>query len=102
MVAIVLFLGVVVSRMDDAKMRLTGVRNFDYRTRNDIKVRYEEREASWSHLTALDFCISYFTMGSVAHTSLSFIFDNAPPLRISIGTRPEVDEGFAPAASLFK
>jgi hypothetical protein len=63
MVAIVLFLGVVVSRMDDAKMRLTGVRNFDYRTRNDITVRYEEREASLSHLTALDFCISYFTTG---------------------------------------
>jgi hypothetical protein len=33
-------------------------------------------------------------------------FDDAPPLRISIGTRigtrPEVGEGFGPAASLFK
>jgi hypothetical protein len=29
-------------------------------------------------------------------------FDDAPPLRISIGRRPEVGEGFAPAASLFK
>jgi hypothetical protein len=33
---------------------------------------------------------------------LSFIFDNAPPLSISIETRPEVGEGFAPIASLFK
>jgi hypothetical protein len=33
---------------------------------------------------------------------VSFIFDNAPPLSISIETRPEVGEGFAPIASLFK
>ena len=35
-------------------------------------------------------------------TFLSFIFDNAPPLDISIETRPEVGEGFNPVASLFK
>ena len=39
---------------------------------------------------------------SSGHTFLSFIFDNAPPLSISIETRPEVGEGFAPVASLFK
>ena len=33
---------------------------------------------------------------------MSFIFDNAPPLSISIETRPEVGEGFAPVASMFK
>jgi hypothetical protein len=33
---------------------------------------------------------------------VSFIFDNAPPLSISIETRPEVGEGFAPIASMFK
>ncbi|HET7381211.1 MAG TPA: DUF4105 domain-containing protein, partial [Pseudolabrys sp.] len=30
------------------------------------------------------------------------VFDNAPPLSISIETRPEVGEGFDPVASLFK
>ena len=38
----------------------------------------------------------------VGHTFLSFLFDNAPPLSISIETRPEVGEGFNPIASLFK
>jgi hypothetical protein len=38
----------------------------------------------------------------VGHTFLSFMFDNAPPLSISIETRPEVGEGFNPLASLFK
>ena len=84
------------------RVHLTGVRNFDYRTRNDFTVRYEERELQLSHLTALDFYVSYFTEGPVGHTFVSFIFDNAPPLSISIETRPEVGEGFAPVASLFK
>jgi uncharacterized protein DUF4105 len=88
--------------IDGDRVRLTGVRNFDYRTRNDFTVRYEEREVRLSHLTGIDFYLSYFTEGPVAHTFLSFIFDNAPPLSISIETRPEVGEGFAPVASLFK
>jgi uncharacterized protein DUF4105 len=53
-------------------------------------------------LTALDFYVSYFMAGPVGHTFLSFIFDNAPPLSISIETRPEVGQSFAPIASLFK
>jgi hypothetical protein len=88
--------------IDGDRVLLTGVRNFDYRTRNDFTVRYEERELDLSHLTALDFYISYFTEGPVGHTFVSFIFDNAPPLSISIETRPEVGEGFSPVASLFK
>ena len=88
--------------IDGDRVRLTGVRNFEYRTRDDFTVRYEEREVSLSHLTALDFYVSYWSEGLVGHTFLSFIFDNAPPLSISIETRPEVGEGFAPIASLFK
>jgi hypothetical protein len=88
--------------IDGDGVHLTGVRNFEYRTRNDFTVRYEERELSLSHLTALDFYVSYWSEGLVGHTFLSFIFDNAPPLSISIETRPEVGEGFAPIASLFK
>ncbi len=88
--------------IDGDRVRITGVRNFDYRSRNDFTVRYEEREVSLSHLTGIDFYVSYWSEGPVGHTFLSFIFDNAPPLSISIETRPEVGEGFAPIASLFK
>jgi hypothetical protein len=88
--------------VDGDLVRFTGVRDFDYRTRNDFTVHYEEREVLLSHLTGLDFYVSYFTEGPVGHTFLSFLFDNAPPLSISIETRPEVGEGFAPVASLFK
>jgi Domain of unknown function (DUF4105) len=88
--------------IDGDRVHLTGVRNFQYRSRNDFTVGYQERDVLLSHLVALDFYVSYFTEGPVGHTFVSFIFDNAPPLSISIETRPEVGEGFAPIASLFK
>ena len=84
------------------RVRITGVRNFDYRSRNDYTVHYEEREIDLSHLTGLDFYVSYWSEGPVGHTFVSFIFDNAPPLTISIETRPEIGRGFEPIASMFK
>src|SRR5262252_7544774 len=83
-------------------VRITGVRNFDYRSRNDFTVHYEEREFDLSHLIGLDFYVSYWAEGVVAHTFVSFIFDNAAPLCISIETRPEVGRGFEPIPSMFK
>ena len=122
--AIVLFLGVVVwwisispshdrnwrpevavmprAVIDGDRVHIAGVRNFDYRGRDDFTVRYDEREVQLSHLTALDFYVSYWSEGPVGHTFLSFVFDNVPPLSISIETRPEVGEGFDPIASLYK
>jgi hypothetical protein len=88
--------------IDGDRMYITGVRNFDFRSRDDFTVRHEEREVLLSHLTGIDFYVSYWAEGWVGHTFLSFVFDNAPPLSISIETRPEVGEGFDPIASLFK
>ena len=84
------------------RVRLTGFRNFEYRSRDDFTPRYEEREVQLSHLTGVDFFVSYWKIGPVSHTFVSFVFDNASPVSISIETRPEVGEGFDPIASLFK
>lgn len=88
--------------IDGDRVRIAGVRNFAYRGTYDFTPRYEEREVSLSALTSIDFFVSYWTPGPVGHTFLSFNFTNAPPLCISIETRPEVGEGFSPIASLFK
>src|SRR5262245_49391809 len=45
--------------IDGDRVRITGVRNFEYRSRDDFTVRYEEREVSVSHLNSLDFYLSY-------------------------------------------
>src|SRR6516164_6030063 len=88
--------------IDGDRVRIAGFRNFEYRSIDDFTVRYEEREFLISHLTSVDFFVSYWKKGPVGHTFLSFNFDNALPLCVSIETRPEVGEGFNPIASLFK
>lgn len=83
-------------------VKIVNYRNFEYRGLKDFTPRYEEREVQLSHLTSVDFFISYWVPGPVAHTFLSFNFDNSPPVCISIEARYEEDEGFDPLASLFK
>src|ERR1044071_5355555 len=41
--------------IDGDRVRITGVRNFDYRSRNDFTVRDEDREIELSHVTGIDF-----------------------------------------------
>jgi len=88
--------------IDGDNIRITNVRNFEYRGPDDFTVRYEDREVQLSHLTGVEFFVSYWMPGPVAHTFLSFNFDNAKPISVSIETRPEVGEGFDPLASMFK
>jgi Domain of unknown function (DUF4105) len=88
--------------IDGDRVLIRNVRNFDFRSRDDFTARYEDREVFLSHLTGVDFFLSFWMEGPVGHTWVSFVFDNAPPLSISIETRPEKGEGFDPLASMFK
>ena len=88
--------------IDGDRVLLKNIRNFDYRTTDNFTVRYEDREVLLSHLTSVDFFVSYWMPGPVSHTFVSFNFDNAAPVSISIEARPEVGRGFEPIASIFK
>jgi hypothetical protein len=88
--------------IDGDRVTIAGVRNFDYRSRRDFTPRFETREVRLSHLTGVDFYISFWMTGPIGHTFLSFTFDDAPPISISIETRPEKGQGYSPIASMFK
>lgn len=87
---------------DGDRVLLKGVRNFDYRSTTDFTTHYETREVLLSHLTSLDFYVSYWMPAPIAHTFVTFNFDNAPPVCISIEARRQIGQGFDPLASLFK
>jgi len=84
-------------------VRLTGSRHFTYRSVDDFDVHWEEREFDISHVVSMDFFISYWRIGPVAHTFVSFnLDDGTPPICMSIEARFEIGEGFDPLASNFK
>jgi Domain of unknown function (DUF4105) len=88
--------------IDGDRVHIKDVRNFEYRSSTDFTIRYEDREVEVSHLTSVDFFVSYWMPGPVGHTFVSFNFDNAPPLCISIEARPEVGYSFSPIPSMFR
>src|SRR5262249_33778613 len=89
--------------IDGDHVRLTGSRNFTYRSVDDFDSHWEEREFDISHVVSVDFFISYWSIGPVSHTFVSFnLDDGTPPICISIETRREIGESFDPLASNFK
>lgn len=76
-----------------------NVRSFIYRTEQDFGVRYVTRRFDLDKLTALDFVVSHWGgMEFVAHTMLSFGFEDGKHLALSVETRlPEgVEQGTIP------
>jgi len=88
--------------IDGDVLVVRGVRNFEYRAADEFDVRYEEREMRLSGLQAVDFFVAYWKPGPVAHTFVSFVFEDEPPLCVSIEARLEEGESYSLLASLFK
>jgi hypothetical protein len=88
--------------LDGDRVRISGYRDFTYRTRDDFDVRYQEREVALSDLEGVDLFISYWGRELMAHTFLSFRFTNSEPVCVSIEARLERGEKFAALPSVFK
>jgi hypothetical protein len=91
------------AEIDRDHVRISGFRNFDYRSKDDFDIRFEQREVSLSDLESLDLVVSYFAPTELmAHVLLSFGFAGSDPICISIEARFEVGEKYSPLMSCFK
>jgi hypothetical protein len=79
-----------------------NVRNFDYRSADDVIPRWETRTVRLSQLTEADISINFWGSDLMAHPIASFQFADGPPLAISIETRREVGEGFSALGGFFR
>lgn len=84
------------------KVTIRNVRNFEYRSETDFTERWETRTYDLTRLRGLDLFVSYWGSPYIAHTFLSWDFDDGKHLVISIETRKEVGESYSAVRGFFR
>ena len=92
----------VTASFDGDHVSVTNVRNFSWRSESEFDPVWEQRTYDLSHVTDVDLIMSYWMGEAIAHTIVSFGFDNAERLAFSIEIRKEATEIFSPLAGFFK
>jgi len=88
--------------IDGDRVRITGVRNFEYRSETDFTPHWETRTFDLSKITGADIFLSYWGSPTIAHTIMSWEFAEGPPLAISIETRRERTETYSAVRGFFR
>lgn len=81
---------------------LTNVRNFDWRTDKEATEHWDTRTIDMSKLSGVDVTNSYWMGPLIAHTLVSFRFEDDRPLAFSFEIRKEEGESFSALAGFFR
>ena len=84
------------------RVTLENVRNFHYRSEEDFDEIWETREYDLSKLVGVDLFLSYWGSPMIAHTIVSWEFEDGQHLAISIETRKEVGESYSAILGFFR
>jgi hypothetical protein len=84
------------------KVTVRNIRNCDYRTETDYTAAYYDKTFDLSKLQGADLFIIYWGSPMIAHTIMSFCFEDNQYLCISIETRKEVGESYSAIKGFFK
>jgi hypothetical protein len=91
------------TEIDGDRIRVHGVRNFDYRTPDDFDVRYDDRTFDLKTLKAVDVYYSYWDQNeAVAHTMFSWDFGGTDVLCLSVELRREIGEEAGSLPGIYK
>jgi len=83
-------------------LTIHNLRNFDYRSTTDFTERWEDRTYDLSRLQGVDLFLSYWGSPAIAHTIVSWAFEDGDHLAISIETRKERSEEYSAVRGFFK
>jgi hypothetical protein len=88
--------------IDRNHVTLHNVRTFEWRTTTDYTQRWETRHYDLERLVALDMIMSYWSGHAIAHTLISFGFDDGNHVVFSVEVRRERTEEFSEIGGFFK
>jgi hypothetical protein len=89
-------------QIDGNMITVRNIRNCDYRSETDYTVSYYDKTFDLSKLQGADLFICFWGPTLIAHTIMSFDFDNGQYLCISIETRKEKGEDYSAVKGFFK
>jgi hypothetical protein len=84
------------------RLVMHSIRVFDYRTQTDFTPHWEDRTYDLSRLRELDLFMSYWGSPWMAHTIVSWVFEDGPPLAISIETRRTRTQQYSAIRGFFR
>lgn len=83
-------------------LRVRQFRNFAYEAENKPIVRYEERTYDLAKLSSLDYFLTHWSGPVMAHTLVSFGFDDGQFLCVSVEARRQRWQSYSPLWGLFR
>ncbi|MCC8539370.1 DUF4105 domain-containing protein [Xanthomonas axonopodis pv. poinsettiicola] len=81
---------------------LHNVRNFDWRGETNYVPRWETRQYDLDRLVSADLALSYWMGPAIAHTLVSFGFDDGSHVVFSLEIRKERGESFSAVGGFFR
>jgi hypothetical protein len=84
------------------QVTLSNVRNFEWRSREDFTPRWELRTYDMEDLASVDVFLSYWSSPAIAHTLVSFGFNDGQHVVFSAEIRKERHEEFSEIGGFFK
>lgn len=84
------------------ELTIRNLRNFDYRSETDFIPHWEERRFDLSRLVGVDLFMSYWGPTLIAHTIMSWEFEDGEHLAVSIETRKEEGESYSALRGFFR
>jgi hypothetical protein len=92
----------ITGTINDGQLSVRTLRNFSWRTEADYTERWEQRTYDLSRLRSLDLFLVYWMGPLIAHTIMSFGFEDGRYLDFSIELRRTQNDQYSAIAGFFK
>ncbi len=84
-----------------SRVTIDNLRNFNYRSETDYDQRWETRTYDLDRIKGVDLFLSFWGPTEIAHTIVSWEFDDGQHLAISIETRKQKGESYSALRGFF-